>query len=323
MQGPKIVLLDGHTTNPGDISWGPIEKLGNVEIYARTSCDEFADRVEDARIIISNKIEWSEKSLDLAPHLEMIALLSTGYNLVDLSIADARGITVCNAPAYSTPDVVQHTIALLLETTNHIASYSESVRLGNWVTSKDFTYLLDPLVELKGKTLGIIGMGSIGHNVSIVAQAFGMNVLFENPSEKPQYESATCNQVELDELLAESDIVTLHCPLTSDTMYMVDEGFIAKMKSGARLINTARGQLVKSEAVAKALSSGQLSFYAADVCETEPMAFDNPLRSEANAILTPHVAWATTEARTRLVEIVAENIKAYLAGHPQNVVNKA
>lgn len=315
-----IVLLDGHTTNPGDVSWDPIEKLGDVEIFPSTTNSDFASRVKDATIIISNKIVWDKKHLDLAPKLKMIALLSTGYNLVDFDEANKRGIVVCNVPAYSTPDVAQHTIALLLETTNHIWEYSESVRLGNWITSKEFTYQLDPLMEIKDKTLGIVGMGSIGQTVARVAQAFEMNIVFENPSQKPELENEHCKQVTLDELLTQSDIVSLHCPLTEDNKGMVNASFLSKMKKGSRLINTARGGLVVSQDVADALISGQLGYYAADVAEYEPMRFDDPLRQAPNTTITPHIAWATAEARQRLICIVAQNIEGYLSGHPQNVV---
>lgn len=316
----RIVLLDGHTTNPGDISWDPIKAIGDVEIFDQTTQDELASRVEDAQIVISNKILWDEKNMELAPKMKLIALLSTGYNLVDLAAANERGITVCYAPAYSTPDVAQHAVALMLETTNHITQYSQSVRLGNWITSKEFTYQLDPLVELKGKTLGIIGMGSIGSDVAKIAEAFGMEVLFANPHPKPQFENDHCKQVQLDALLSESDIVSLHCPATKEDEGMVNESFINKMKDGARLINTARGMLINSEDVAKALESGKLSFYAADVAEEEPMPFDDPLRTAKNSIITPHIAWATKEARQRLVDIVAENVSSFLEGKPINVV---
>lgn len=318
---PNIVILDGYTTNPGDLSWDPIEALGTLTVYDHAMSGELEERVSDAEIILSNKVVWDASALDKAPKCRMIQLLSTGYNLVDLSVAKERGITVCNVPAYSTPDVAQHAIALILETTNHISPYAESVRLGNWVTSKEFTYYIDPLTELEGKTLGIYGMGSIGRTVAHVAEAFGMKVLFVNPHPRPEYETANCKQVELDEMLANSDIVSLHCPLAPDTKGMVNKEFISKMKDGARLINTARGGLICSQDIADALESGKLYWYAADVAEEEPMSKDDPLRTCINTTITPHVAWATVEARGRLIEGAAANIAAFLNGKPQNVVD--
>lgn len=321
MPEPNIVILEAYTTNPGDLSWDAIRRLGNLTTYDRTPEDALAQRVSEAEVVVSNKILWSRKRLAEAPRCRMIQLLSTGYNVVDYEAANERGITVCNVPAYSTPDVVQHAFALILETTNRVGRYSESVRAGNWAESQDFTYYMDPLSEIAGKTMGIVGMGSIGSAVARVAQAFGMRVLFQNPHPKPQFESASCKQVEIDELLAESDIVSLHCPSTPSNKGMVDREFLSKMKKGARLVNTARGALVASQDVADALASGRLSWYAADVAEHEPMPDDDPLRTAEHAVITPHVAWATKEARGRLIDVAAENIRRYLAGSPQNVVN--
>ncbi len=320
MGKPKIVILDGYTTNPGDLAWDAFAALGDLTVYDRTADPEIAARAGDAEIVVSNKVVWNEESLAAIPACKMIQLLSTGYNVVDYDVAEARDLTVCNVPAYSTPDVVQHTFALILETTNHVSGYSESVRLGNWVASSDFTYYIDPLMELAGKTLGIIGMGSIGSNVARVAQIFGMEVLFESPSPKPQHENDHCRQVELDELLAKSDIVSLHCPATPENEGMVDKGFLAKMKKGSRLINTARGALLNSADIADALQSGHLGYYAADVAEEEPMRKDDPLRTAPRTTITPHIAWATTEARARLIAQAAANVKAFLEGEPINVV---
>ncbi len=320
-QKPKIVILDGYTTNPGDLSWDGMKALGDLTVYERSELSEIPDRIHGAEVIVSNKIVWTKELLDTARDCKLIQLLSTGYNVVDYAETDKRGITVCNVPAYSTPDVAQHAMALILETTNHVMNYAESVRLGNWTTSRDFTYYIDPLMELSGKTLGIIGMGSIGSSVAKLAQAFGMNILFQNPHAKPQYESDRCHQVELDELLAKSDIVTLHCPSTPENKGMVNAEFLAKMKPGARLIDTARGALLNSGDIARALESGHLGWYAADVSEQEPMAKDDPLRTAPRTIITPHIAWATKEARGRLIETATENIGAFLAGKPQNVVD--
>lgn len=316
----KIVILDGYTTNPGDLSWDGLSELGDLTVYERTDPSEVASRIADADIVVSNKIVWTADVLHEARKCRMIQLLSTGYNVIDYATANELGITVCNVPAYSTPDVAQHAFALILETTNHVNDYSESVRLGNWVTSRDFTYYIDPLTELSKKTLGIIGMGSIGSLVGSIAQAFGMDVMFQNPSKKPELENERCKQVDLDTLLAGSDIVTLHCPSTPETDGMVDAGFLAKMKKGARLINTARGALIDSQAIADALESGHLGWYAADVAEHEPMTKNDPLRTANHAIITPHIAWATLEARERLIAQATQNIADFLAGHPVNVV---
>lgn len=323
MSKPNIVILEGYTVDPGDLSWDALKSVGNVAIYDRTAPDQIAERAGDADIIISSKIIWSADNLKLVPKCKMIQLQSTGYNVVDFDAAKAQGITVCNVPAYSTPDVAQHTFALILETTNHVGEYSASVREGDWVKSQDFCYYLDPLMELSEKTLGIIGMGSIGSAVASIAMAFGMKVLFENPHPKPQLENENCKQVELDELLANSDIVTLHCPATPSDKGMVNKDFLVKMKHGARLIDTARGTLIDSQAVADALESGQLSWYAADVAEHEPMLADDPLRTAKHAIITPHVAWATKEARERLLNACIENVKLFLEGKPRDVVPPA
>ena len=321
MSKPNIVVLEGYTVNPGDLTWGGLAELGELTVYERTSADQLAERVADAEVIVSSKIVWDARTLALAPRCKLIALQSTGYNIVDLAAAAARGITVCNVPAYSTPDVAQHTFALLLATTNHVCQYAGSVREGDWAKAADFCYYLSPLTELTGKTMGIIGMGSIGSAVARIAQAFGMEVLFQNPHPKPQLESEHCRQVGLDELLANSDVVSLHCPATAKDEGMVNARFLAKMKKGARLLDTARGSLVVSQDVADALESGQLSWYAADVAPHEPMPEDDPLRTAKHAVITPHVAWATKEARERLVAAVVENVRCFLAGHPRNVVS--
>lgn len=320
MAEPNIVILDGYTTNPGDLSWDAFEALGSLAVYDRTDPDEIAARAGHADVVVSNKIVWTEGLLSCIPNARMIQLLSTGYNVVDYEVASKRGLTVCNVPAYSTPDVVQHTFALILATTNHVSGYAESVRRGDWAASKDFTYYKDTIVELVGKTLGIVGMGSIGAGVAQVARAFGMRVLFSNPHAKPQCESDWCRQAGLDELLAESDVVSLHCPSTPDNAGMVNARFLDKMKRGALLVNTARGALVDSADVATALRSGRLGFYAADVAEREPMAEDDPLREAPHAIITPHIAWAATEARERLIAQAAANVEAFLKGSPINVV---
>lgn len=317
---PLIVITDGYTTNPGDLSWDALKELGELTVYERSSSQEAVDRCQDADIVLSNKIVWTSEMLAKLTKCKLIQLLSTGYNVVDYAQSNKQGITVCNVPAYSTPDVAQHTIALILETTNHVAEYSESVRLGNWIESRDFTYYIDPITELKGKTLGIIGMGHIGQSVAKLAEAFGMEVLFQNPHPKPQAEGPHCRQVSLEEVLAGADIVSLHCPSTPENKGMVDKGFLAMMKKGSTLINTARGALINSADIADALQSGQLGYYAADVAEEEPMSKDDPLRLAPHTTITPHIAWAATAARRRLIEQAVKNVQAFLDGDSINVV---
>lgn len=319
-QRPKIVITDGYTTNPGDLSWDAFEKLGDLTVYERSTSEEAVQRCADADIVMSNKITWTADMIEQLKDCKLIQLLSTGFNVVDYSQSNKQRITVCNVPAYSTPDVAQHTMALILETTNHVAEYSESVRLGNWIESRDFTYYLDPIVELEGKTLGIVGMGSIGQTVAKLARAFGMEIIFENPHPKPQLEGPHCKQVSLDDLLANADIVTLHCPLTPENKGMVNADFLAKMKPGTTLIDTARGGLINSADIAKSLEDGHLGYYAADVSEEEPMAMDDPLRIAPHTTITPHIAWAATAARKRLIDQATKNVEAFLDGKPINVV---
>ena len=319
----NIVVLDAYVNNPGDLSWKQLEAFGSVTLYDRTAPDEVAFRVADANIAVSNKITWDEAALDAAPNLELIALTSTGFNVVDLDAAQRRGVTVCNVPAYSTPDVAQMTFALLLELCLHVGAHSRGVMNGEWVRSIDFSYWDYPLVEIAGKTLGIVGMGSIGQAVARVANAFGMDVLFNSRSAKPACENEHGRQVGFDELLARADIVTLHAPATPETNGLIDAAAIAKMKDGAMLLNTARGTLVDERAVADALIAGKLSGFGADVVAVEPMTQNSPLldAKDKNIVITPHIAWATHEARTRLLDTVFANIRAFIEGHPQNVVS--
>lgn len=316
----KIAILDAHVNNPGDLSWDPLNKYGDVTVYDRTSPEEVPERVKDVDIAITNKITWDKAALEAAPKLKLIALTSTGYNTVELEEAKKREVTVCNVPAYSTPDVAQMAIGLLLELCLDIAGHSQSVREGKWIESEDFSYWNRPLVELSGKTIGIAGMGHIGQSVATISQAFGMKVLFYNRSKKPELESDTCTQVELDELYRSSDFVSLHLPASPETEKMIDAKAIAQMKDGAYLINTARGTLLDEQAVADALNDGKLGGAGLDVVAVEPMEQDNPLRLAKNTVITPHISWATKEARTRLLNKVFENIKAYLDGNPQNTV---
>ncbi len=319
----NIVILDAYVNNPGDLSWDPLFEFGDVAIYDRTTPEEIPARVKNAHIAVTNKIMWDAAALAAAPELELIALTSTGFNTVDLDIARERGITVCNVPAYSTPDVAQMTFALMLELALRTGDHSRDVLDGGWTNSVDFTYWNHPLVELSGKTLGIVGMGNIGAAVARIAEAFGMRVLFYNRTPKPQLEHATCTQVSLEELLASSDVVSLHVPASAETNGLINAQRIALMKDGAFVINTARGTLVEEEAMAEALRSGKLAGFGADVVSVEPMLPSNPLLSvrDKNVVITPHIAWATRDARSRLLNTVFANVGAYLRGEPQNVVS--
>ncbi|WP_080799665.1 D-2-hydroxyacid dehydrogenase [Arabiibacter massiliensis] len=319
----NIVVLEGYVNNPGDLSWDALKQYGAVTVYDRTPRDQLAARVADADIAVSSKVAWDAEALGWAPRLKMIALTSTGFNVVDLDAARERGIVVSNVPAYSTPDVAQMTFALLLELCLHVGEHSRLVMDGAWTRAKDFSFWETPLVELAGKTFGIVGMGSIGQAVCRVARAFGMQVMFENRSPKPELVGDGVRQVELDELLAAADVVSLHVPATPETDRMMDATALAKMKDGAYLLNTARGSLVDERAVVDALRSGKLAGFGADVVSTEPMRPDNPLLQAkgANIVVTPHIAWATHEARARLLSVVAANVGAFAEGKPQNVVN--
>lgn len=320
----NIVILEGQVNNPGDLSWDALDRFGTVTVYDRTSRDQLKTRVAEADIVVSSKTEWNAEALGWAPRLKMIALTSTGYNVVDLDAARDAGVIVSNVPAYSTPDVAQMTFALLLELCLHVGEHSNLVMEGDWTRAKDFSFWNTPLVELAGKTMGIVGMGSIGQAVCRIARAFGMPVVFENRSAKPQLESDGVRQVSLDELLAVSDVVTLHAPATPETDRMMNAQTIGRMKDGAYLLNTARGTLVDEQAVVDALRSGKLAGFAADVVSVEPMQPDNPLLQAKgqNIIVTPHIAWATHEARERLLATVTANVGAFVEGAPQNVVNQ-
>ena len=319
----NIVVLEGYVNNPGDLSWDALEQYGTVTVYDRTTRDQLAERVAEADVAVSSKTVWDAEAFSWAPRLKMIALTSTGYNVVDLDAARKAGVTVSNVPAYSTPDVAQMTFALLLELCLHVGAHSRLVMDGEWTRARDFSFWRTPLVELAGKTLGIVGMGSIGQAVCRIARAFNMPVVFANRSPKPQLEGDGVRQASLDELLATSDVVTLHVPATPETNNMLDAKAIARMKDGALLLNTARGSLVDEQAVVDALDAGKLGGFGADVVSAEPMRPDNPLLQAKgqNIVVTPHIAWATHEARARLLATVAANVGAFAAGKPQNVVD--
>ncbi len=319
----KIVVLDGYVENPGDLSWEPLEALGELTVYDRTSLtdeEEIIQRIGDAEIIITNKTPIRKSTMDHCPNIKFIAMLATGYNVVDYDYAREKGIPLANVPAYGTASVSQFSIALLLEVCHHIGHHSDSVRNGEWTTAADWCYWDYPLIELEGKTIGIIGFGRIGQNEGRIAKALGMNVLaydlYPNDSGK---EIAT--YVELDELLASSDVITLHCNLTPENAEMINKESIAKMKDGAILINNSRGQLLCESDVADALNSGKLLAAGLDVVSTEPILNDNPLLTAKNCIITPHISWAPKESRQRIMNCTVENIRAFLNGAPVNIVN--
>lgn len=319
----NIVVLEASANNPGDLSWDALKQYGTVTVYQNTPRNELGAQVAEADIVVSSKVVWDAEAFALAPHLKMIAITSTGYNVIDLDEARKHHVTVSNVPAYSTPDVAQMTFALLLELCLHVGQHANAVMSGAWTHSANFSFWNTPLVELCGKRLGIVGMGSIGRSVCRIARAFDMDVVFANRHPKPELETNGVRQVELDKLLATSDIVTLHVPATPATEGMIDASALKRMKDGAYLLNTARGTLVDEQAVADAVTSGKLGGFGADVVAIEPMLPDSPLLKLRgyNVVITPHIAWATHEARSRLLAVTADNVGAFVDGHPRNVVS--
>ncbi|MGF2109815.1 glycerate dehydrogenase [Enterococcus sp. DIV0755f] len=318
----KIVVLDGYALNPGDLSWQGFEELGEVTVYDRTSYtdkQEIIERIGDAEAILTNKTPITADVLKACPQLTYIGVLATGYNVVDLVAAKEQGITVTNIPSYSTNAVAQATFALLLEVTNQVGHHNRSVHQGDWQTSKDFSYWQTPLMELAGKTIGLIGYGAIAQAVATIAHAFQLKVIYFNHRPKPA-QADWAKQVSLAELYQEADIISLHVPQFPETEKMIDRTALAQMKSSAILINTARGGLIDEAAVAEALQTGQISALAADVVSKEPIAADNPLLQAPNCYLTPHIAWAPVETRRRLMGIAVANLSGFKAGTPQNVV---
>lgn len=317
----KIVILDGYTENPGDLSWEGLEQLGELTVYDRTAEKEVVKRIGDAEIVIVNKTPLSKEALLACPQIQYIGVLATGYNIVDTAAATEIGAVVCNIPTYGTTAVAQFTFALLLEICHHVGEHSASVREGQWERCPDFCYWNHPLIELAGKTMGIIGFGRIGQNAAMIARSFGMNVLaydeIENDSGRVlgQY-------VSLDELLAKSDVISLHCPLFPSTQGIINQNTLAKMKDGVILINTSRGPLIVEEDLADALNSGKVYAAGLDVVSTEPIHADNPLLNAKNCMITPHIAWAPKESRQRLMDIAVEDLRKFLAGTPINQVNK-
>ena len=315
----KIVILDGYTANPGDLSWKELEDMGSLTIYERTRPEETVARAADADIVLTNKVIISREVMVKLPCLKYIGVLATGYNVVDIQAAHERGIVVTNVPAYSTESVAQMVFAHLLNATNRTDHYATQNRELRWTENQDFCYWDFPHMELAEKTFGIVGLGNIGQRVAEIALAFGMKV--KAVTSKPAVALPTgIGKADLEELLATSDVVSLHCPLTNRTRHMINPQTLQLMKPSAILINTGRGPLVDDQAVATALAEGRLSAFCADVLTEEPPKADNPLLKQSNAFITPHIAWATNEARTRLLQVVISNVKAFLDGKPQNIV---
>lgn len=315
----KIVELDAYAANPGDLSWDGLKELGDFVLYDRTNSEDVVERAKDADAILINKIKITDEILAQLPKLKYIGELATGYNNIDIEAARKRGITVCNIPAYSTDSVAQMTFAHILNITNQVAHYADESRSGHWSKNPDFCYWDTPLPELSAKTLGIVGLGNIGMKVAKIALDFGMDV-FAYTSKNSADLPAGIQKTTIEGLLGASDILTLHCPLTDDTRELINKETLALMRPGSIIINTGRGQLVNEQDVADALESGQLLGYGADVLTEEPPRADNPLLKQPHAYITPHIAWATKEARQRLLNICVENIKAFQAGEPINVV---
>jgi glycerate dehydrogenase len=318
----QIVVLDGYTLNPGDLNWRELEALGTCTVQDRTPPDQVVERATNADIVLTNKTPLTSGQIATLPNLKYIGVLATGYNIVDVQAARARGIPVANVPTYGTRSVAQMTLALLLELTQHVGHHSETVRNGRWTSSPDFCYWDSPLVELDGLTLGILGFGRIGQAVGELARAFGMTTVCHtrNP-DTVLPENVT--RVSLERLFRESDVLSLHCPLTPDTQHVVNRERLSWMKPTSFLLNTSRGPLIDEAALAEALNSGTLSGAALDVLAIEPPVGENPLLNARNCLITPHIAWATKAARSRLMQTAVANVAAFLKGTPQNVVNQA
>ena len=319
----KIVVLDGYTENPGDISWAPLEALGDVTVYDRTSYAEsplIAERIGAAEIAVTNKTPLTRAVIDACPNLRAIAVLATGYNVVDTVYARTKGIPVMNVPAYGTDNAAQYAVALLLEACSHVGLHDRSVHAGEWTESADFCYWKRPLIEVSGKTAGIIGFGRIGMAVARVLRAMNVRVLAYSRSERAEGR-ALADYVPLDELIGSSDFIFLHCPLTPETEGLINAARISQMKDGVIIVNNGRGQLIVEADLAAALACGKVGCAAVDVASSEPIRADNPLLHAPNCIITPHISWATKEARERIMQTTADNVKSFMDGKPAHVVN--
>ena len=320
----KIVVLDGYTLNPGDLDWKGLEALGECTVYDRTSLtdpQESIDRIGDADIVFTNKTPLTREVFEACPNIRFVGVLATGYNIVDVGAAKERGIPVTNIPTYGTAAVGQFAIALLLEICHHIGHHDHSVHAGNWETNADWCYWDYPLIELDGKTMGIIGFGKIGQVTGRIAQALGMNVLAYDVMKNEALESPTCHYTDIEEIFAKSDVIALHCPLFPNTKGIINRENIAKMKDGVIILNNSRGPLIVEEDLAEALKSGKVAAAGVNVVSTEPIHGDNPLLTAPNCIITPHISWAPKESRKRLMDQTVRNLEAFLDGKPINVVN--
>jgi glycerate dehydrogenase len=318
----KLVILDGYTLNPGDLSWAPLLALADCTIYDRTSEPQIVARAANAELVLTNKTPLRSATLEQLPLLKYVGVLASGYDVVDVEAAALRNIPVTNVPEYGSRSVAQMVFALLLELSNQVSIHAEAVRAGEWTRSSDWSFRKAALIELAGKTLGIVGYGRIGRQVAEIARALGMRIM-ATAARTPAALPDEIEWASLDQILSQSDVISLHCPLTAATRGMIDAPRIALMKPSAFLINTARGALVVEQDLAQALNSGRMAGAALDVLSTEPPAASNPLLTAKNCIITPHIAWATREARARLLEAAAENLRNWLAGRAQNVVNAA
>lgn len=318
----RIVVLDGHTLNPGDLSWAPLDALGSVKLFARTSPGELLERARGAQILVTNKVPIDSAALSALPELRYITVTATGTNIVDGEAARQRGVLVSNVPSYGADSVAEHTLSLMLEASKHVARHTAAVRAGAWAQQPDFSFSVGEIRLLAGRTLGLVGMGAIGQRVAELAHAFKMTVLAARRRSRPAPpDSAGVTWCDLPELAARADFLSLHCPLTEETRELVDAGLLARMKPSAVLINTARGGLVAEAALAEALCSGRIAAAYLDVLGSEPPAERHPLIALPNCWVTPHIAWASVEARTRLLEVTVDNVRAFLAGAPRHVVN--
>ncbi len=317
----RIVILDAYCVNPGDLSWDALASLGELHVHDRTPEPMVLERIAGAEVVLTNKVRITREVMEAAPSMRYVGVLATGYDVVDVEAASERGVVVCNIPAYSSNSVVQMTFAHILNIVNRVGHYARQNRDGMWSSCPDFSYRDAPLFELSGKTIGIVGLGSIGMRVALLSRYMGLGVYACTGKEASSLPEGI-RKATLDGLLGVSDILTLHCPLTDATRGMINRGTISRMKRGAILINTGRGPLVNERDVAEALGNGHLAGYGADVMCQEPPSRDNPLLSAPNAYLTPHIAWATLEARRRLVDVATSNVRAYIGGNPQNQVNR-
>lgn len=317
----KIVILDGYAENPGDLSWKGFEEFGDVVVYDRSKEEEIADRIGDAEVVYTNKTPISKATMTKCKNIKFIGVLATGYDIVDVEAAKEAGIIVSNIPTYGTDSVAQFAIALLLELCHQIGLHSESVKKGEWEKNDDWCYWKTPQIELAGKTIGIIGFGRIGQKTASIAMALGMNVLFNDVQKNEALESERCKFASLDELIANSDVIVLHCPLFPSTRGIINKNTISKMKDGVLIINNSRGPLIVENDLKEALDTGKVGGAAVDVVSTEPIRGDNPLLKAKNIIITPHMSWGTKESRERLMNIAVDNLRAYVSGKPQNVVN--